>query len=511
MTKQFIQQIRDLIAKADLNAALKQLRALLENSPKLNEILLQSARLSDLTSKIRQGLINNQDATITQNQITYGVLELLPELLAEIESQTTTTPAINQEVEQAIYNIENSKNVVAGSTINANVVIIGDGSSYTEASKTPTPLIYDYNKTLTRTLVEAMQPYNDKAKRLCQDFSWLENNDNRRKVQQFVFQNFVGEIGKQLRKLVNIGDDEQMDQTQKQKHFVNKCLEIAKRTFDLVNFTLLSAWWDTVKTTPRPLDPPTKQILSSFFDASMEQTLDQQFQLFTTLLNLFSQPNIPFQEIAKLPERLQLDKALGLACKALNDSANALDPDCPNSEGNLAQILKYFAFLTKYRMASIKKIGYRQVRNGRPEYLHRYVALGIDIKYSEDAEKGNWITLGEQTPAILLYQGSDYLNGVNLFPFVIDFNALTFEQGAKICFFSAKDLNDDNTFEYRFLGDSAILRIEKSDLQYASLNLNELMMNTESLKSLNLDCVVESFHDARRSILGENDNLFDNL
>ena len=502
-TQHYIHHIQDLIATDKLSEALNQLRSLLENAPQLNDVLLQSGRFHDIIRQIRQGLVSFEEANVTKNQIRFGLLGLL----REVEQEQSP---IKRAFQDAI-NIVESKNVVAGSTINANVVIIGDGNTYGTTPSVAQEVQYDFNKNLTQVLVKAMKPYNDKAKKLCEDFSWLDHSDNRRKVQQFVFQNFVGEIGKQLRKLVNIGDDDLMDGAKKQKHYVGKCLDIAQRTFDLVNFTLLSVWWDTVKITPHPLNAAQHDALSLFFDNHLEHNLGTQFQLLKTLTYIFKTHEIalPFVGMAALEGQFVENSPLQASCHVLQTLKDTLN--CAVAEDSLADILAQFAFLTQYRMASIKKIGYRHVRNGKPEYLHRYVALGIDIKYSEDAERGNWIRFGEQTPAILLYKGDSYQNGINLFPFIIDVNALTFEQGAKICFFSAKDLNHDSLLEYRFLGDNSVVRIEKQDMAQQNTNLNELMMNQDHLKTLNLNCVVAGFYDARNAILGKTDNLFDNL
>lgn len=496
----FSNQIRDLIARDELKAALTQLRQLLENSPKLDEIILQTARFSDIRRQIRLGLVNHQEANLTQNQIRAGLLDLLQ----EVEAQGAA-PALHQEIERAVSIVVSGTQITAGGNVHVGNIIYT-----TPAVETAPKRIY--NKTLTRALVEAMRLHSEKAEKLCQDFAWLEHPENRRKVQQFVFQNFVGEIGKQLRKLVNIGDDEQMDAAQKERHYVEKCLDIARCSFELLNYTLLSVWWDAAKTAPRTLEPVEQQNLGTFFESHLEQGLDAQFRLLKTLCGLFRryEPAFPFgNALERLLPELTEGSALQRACAELEQAAQKRDAAA--AERQLADIMRHFAFLTQYRMASLKKITYRQLRNGQPEYLHRYVALGIDVKYSEDAEKGRWVTLGEQTPAVLLYQGEDYQNGINLFPFIVDYNALTFEQGAKICFYSARDLGDAGVLEYRFLGDNSIVRIEKQGVQTLQAKLDELMMNPDLLRALNLDCVVDGFYEARLAISGNQNDFFDNL
>lgn len=112
---QFFDQIRDLIARDELKTALTQLRLLLENSPKMDEVILQSARFSDIRRQIRLGLVSDKEANLTQNQIRASLLELLQ----EIETQGAT-PTLQKEIEQAIT-IVNSAQVQG----NNNIIIQG--------------------------------------------------------------------------------------------------------------------------------------------------------------------------------------------------------------------------------------------------------------------------------------------------------------------------------------------------------------------------------------------------
>ena len=126
----FIEHIRELVANADLETATKELSALLKNSIRLDEAIIQSARYNNVTQLIRQGLINFEDANVTKNQISKGVLELL----RDIEAQEKSDPSIKTEIERFAFQIQNSKNVIAGSTINAGRdVHIGDVKNYVSA------------------------------------------------------------------------------------------------------------------------------------------------------------------------------------------------------------------------------------------------------------------------------------------------------------------------------------------------------------------------------------------
>lgn len=110
----FTAQVQELIRTDDLPEAFHLLQELLKNSPKLNEVLLQSARWSDISRQIRLGLIDFNQASLTKSQIHAGLLGLL----AEIETQKNTVPEVRGELErfaagniflqqaEKIYNIE---------------------------------------------------------------------------------------------------------------------------------------------------------------------------------------------------------------------------------------------------------------------------------------------------------------------------------------------------------------------------------------------------------------------
>jgi Effector-associated domain 11 len=122
-------QLRDLIARNELPAALTQLRTLLDNSPLLDEVVLQSGRFHAIRQQIRLGVVSHAEATLTQDQIRAGLLDLLLEVEQHVgitSSAADTNAALRLEVERAI-SIVGSKNVVVGSTISAGGnVHIGD-------------------------------------------------------------------------------------------------------------------------------------------------------------------------------------------------------------------------------------------------------------------------------------------------------------------------------------------------------------------------------------------------
>lgn len=79
-TIDFINQIRELIANNRIDRALQRLRALQDNSPYLDELILQSARFNEIRKQICLGVVSHTDAMLDQNQIRAGLLDLLREI-----------------------------------------------------------------------------------------------------------------------------------------------------------------------------------------------------------------------------------------------------------------------------------------------------------------------------------------------------------------------------------------------------------------------------------------------
>lgn len=124
--KSFLDGIRNLIVDDETEKAIQQLRLLLDNSPLLDEAILQSARFQDICKHIRLGTVSREDASIAQNQINAALLDLLWEIEAHSEQ-----PSIREEMKKAIL-ILNSKNVVIGADIKAGgEVHIGDKNTTT--------------------------------------------------------------------------------------------------------------------------------------------------------------------------------------------------------------------------------------------------------------------------------------------------------------------------------------------------------------------------------------------
>ncbi|MEL6143675.1 MAG: NB-ARC domain-containing protein, partial [Bacteroidota bacterium] len=88
-SQNFFTKVRDRIKKGDLSGALEAMRQLDAADPFIDEIFAQSGRYADLRARIRTGRVSYEDATLTENQVRFGLLELLKEIEKEYNQQPT--------------------------------------------------------------------------------------------------------------------------------------------------------------------------------------------------------------------------------------------------------------------------------------------------------------------------------------------------------------------------------------------------------------------------------------
>ena len=379
-------------------------------------------------------------------------------------------------------------------------------------SPPPNPSTYHFNERLSKALIEQMRQCNPVIQNFWERASSIPHWESQElisaKAKEIIAYSTVGVIGIQLSKLMAIGQEAYTEG--KPKKYVQKCLDIANYSLDLLNFALISSLWDAQKQGKFPLDLACQLVLEKRLKTATDPSLPEQLQLLQTLVRAFTSTlpaeawPIPelFDQLEKLPTGSPIEQSIQ-TLQALHEQEKNSPftlADCSLAEEQLIVFFQHFAFLAAYQMASIKNIGYRQIRNDEPRYIHRYHALGLDSKANRDAEKINYTVDTAYSDAVLLYRGEDYRTGISLFPFVLDYHALTFEQGSKICFFQNKDIIGEELY-YVFLEDNELQKIEHKGLLRQDSNYNELLLQLENRKQLNLDSVVTQFQQAREALL----------
>ncbi|NVO20242.1 MAG: toll/interleukin-1 receptor domain-containing protein [Bacteroidetes bacterium] len=386
---------------------------------------------------------------------------------------------------------------------------IGELNDYTLGLLTGT---ISYNQFLTRSLIEstkndclASKRFGEKVENIK---SWEEETRISDKAKEIIAYSFAGIIGKELGKLMAIGKEDYS--VVKPQKYVEKCVSIVKRTLDLVNYALLSILWDSSQDKEIIFSEHERKVLTQKFDSPFEPDMLEQIELLYMLTDIFENPKnnllLPIPELERIYKAEEDKASLKNVCQKIHNFQNKKYNviDCWKAEEIVADFFKYFSFLTSYQMASIKKIGYRQIKNYKPGFVHRYIALGIDNKANVDAEKVDYEENATYSDSVLLFKGDDFRKSINLFPFILDYNAITLEQGSKICFYRSLPVERD-TLEYLFIDDNNIIQFEKKGFPDDNRNINELLLNEENLRILNIQCCVDRFFEARRSILKEID------
>lgn len=90
----FSERIGNLIGEDDLKTAISDMSQLLKNSKKLDEVIVQSARYTDLMNQIRRGTIDMDNADVNKNKIRFALLDLL----REVETTAAEDPEIKAEI-----------------------------------------------------------------------------------------------------------------------------------------------------------------------------------------------------------------------------------------------------------------------------------------------------------------------------------------------------------------------------------------------------------------------------
>ena len=364
-----------------------------------------------------------------------------------------------------------------------------------------------FNVLMTKKLMEALaahglvpaQKFLEKTKTIA---SWESDSRFSDVAKNLITFAFVGVVGIQLRKIMAIGKE--AISANKQQTYIQNCYLIAQKTVQLLNFTLISAFWDAQKTGNYDLNEQETKELNQFFDDSIERNLNSYSVLLLLLINLFQRHQIPlpFKELqaiesahfSKICHRIQKSYTL------LEKSQHSL-MTCFELEGQLAELLCQLVFLMDYEMLSVKSIAYDEKRSSVPQYIHHYIQLGIDQKFNENTEKINIVRVPVVTDAVLIYdKRQSYETNINLSPFVIDYNTQVFESGAKICFFSAKHISDAS-LNYRFLEDNTIENVEFKGILNENSKLEDLMQDRDNHIKVKFDLIFQQFEEAKRLIL----------
>lgn len=94
MESKVLVEITELIAKDKIKEAIESLQQLLNGSPLLDEVILQSARYTDLKKQIRMDTLEYEKADISKNKLRLALLEMVGELEDKAEQDEKVSAAL---------------------------------------------------------------------------------------------------------------------------------------------------------------------------------------------------------------------------------------------------------------------------------------------------------------------------------------------------------------------------------------------------------------------------------
>jgi len=343
--------------------------------------------------------------------------------------------------------------------------------------------------------------------------NWEMNADSVGDAKEILAKSFVGILGMQLSKLWAIGTDAPSET--KQSNYIDNCAITCRTALELICFALISTYWNYCREKKQKAAYTTQQteILNVFFGTRYGMDINQYAELLYALIEIFDKNNLsyPIVELEELKAQLIPGSDFRLACVRLQKIADKIPyntftaPDCYDAEVQLAIILSHLYFLASYKMVTIKSIGYDAMLYNKPRYLHHYSIVRPGDKNTNSGFV-NYVDWPFWTDTILLYKKGYNQDGINLFPFIIDFNAIIAEEEPKICVFSFKDNSD--SLKYRFMKDSGTKKLEYKGVLKNEVDLNMVMKEPNKRSELKLDIVIMKYYEARKDILSISNDKF---
>lgn len=386
-----------------------------------------------------------------------------------------------------------------------------------------------FNMHLCRKLTEAIKGYSPDAKEFLDNIKeadkadWESQSRYTRKANGYIISGYVGVLGILLQKLISSGKDAFASNSA--KDYLEVCIATTTRSLQLLCFSFISKLWDHKKNNKCDLTSDQANHLDNFFNTDIEMNIEDYVELLRTMVSIFDSQKIeyPFTEFNK--DHLNSDSNFLKSCKSLEEITSKLDngqftmSTAFEAENELTEFLSSLNFLAGYKMVSVKDISYEAVRNKNAQYLHSYTFLGVDNDNTLYSSKFKYDTQPISSDAVLIYKNK-YREGLNLFPFIIDINALTNEMEARICFYSYfeenhkklafSDINkisSDKNNNIKDISDPAQVVIQyneeiESDLLSNSDNdITRVKKDPQKYNHMQLNIVYKIFQNAKKEIL----------
>jgi hypothetical protein len=428
---------------------------------------------------------NVTDSTLTLN--VNGEVREIQNQLAELKALLLEHQAQKVQYAEKIYNIEHITEANFGVVTSSRV----------------------FNGVLVRQLIEMLRdrpatlqflsdvPEADREK-------WETDSLHLKEAQSLLEKSFVWVISWELRRLFSIGKDRNIGMDAKINNYISHCFSAYRLSLQLTNALLLSQLWD--EKTRRPGLVANAPPVADFFNKKRMLKLAELRQLFLSLLGLFRDNDLIFpldrEEWGDIGACLDPGSAFNQACTTLEDLQAINENEetyglghCHTAEIALAEVLRAFPSFTRYQLVAMKRIEYEEARNTEPRYIKDF-----SILERKDARALQRVLKYDNRPAVTyaIFFRNDR-HAVNLFPFFLDYNALTNEQDFQIFVYECRQ--DKSGLRY-----FSIKSEEEPTLSYRATktDLREIQseeQKNEEQKNIRIDLVIKQFEEAMNTLL----------
>lgn len=334
---------------------------------------------------------------------------------------------------------------------------------------------------------------------------WEGKRQPLKEAQGILEESFVWVIGWQLRRLFSIGNDKDKKIETKIDEYINHCFSTYRIALQLVNYIFISKLWDE-KNRNRNINTG-KAPLKNFFCCNRPLKLIELRRLFQALLEIYrdNQLACPVEEdcLGDISDFTETGSKFNIACTELEELESISMGNetyglghCHTAEISLISILTKFKFFTSYQLVTLKKIEYESARNATARYIK-------DLNILEKKEAKNLLRYlkYDNTPTqtySVFFRNKN--KSINLFPFLVDYNALTNEPDSQIFLYEC--MEEESGLRYFSLQSEGEEIINYSATSTESMEVKSEEQKNEVQRNIRLDLVVKQFEDAMNTILG---------
>ena len=331
-----------------------------------------------------------------------------------------------------------------------------------------------------------------------QEDKYIKNDTLWSDCTTFIRQTFFGIITPYIDKLLSPKESQETEQI---KSYIKECREIIKITIDLSVSVLLTCLLEENIN----LKKEDKDEILKYFKTESKKILvkiDFAHRLMTILAESNTEKqSVLLQELLKLKNDFSKNGYIYVLCDELEKlitytlgDVNLFDNY--RAEKIVTEFLEYFAFLCNYTIISTQGIEYHNMKKSLPKYIQHYYPTEISQEKKE-------ATADTFTHAVYL-QNRDNDEMLNLFPFVIDRNALNNNNTkTNIAFFNYHNtyVKDKCLVEYDILN----FKPEESKENLGKLQKKEIDSKTnqyakENIEQYNINCLLESFESIKKTL-----------